>query len=454
MEALVFFLLILTIVLIVLLLKTKKQVSDQILKELANKSIGELRSELSQLEENIKKSRIKDAAVKSIEDLVKILDNHKLKIQALNDLETIQKSIQIHEKQLSDLTKATDVIDVGFYSARYSFDTSEKYKAKLEEIRKKQKTMIEDDKAAVSNTQWQVRGSDNEGQKLMKNIIKLVLRAFNGECDTIIAKVKFGNVVAFEEKIRKSKDAINKLCEKWDIEITDDYVNLMIEELRLVYEYQEKLEQEKEEQRLIKEQMREEEKALRELEKAKQDAEKEEQRYQDAINKAKKELHNKQGKELEELNAQLRLLEQQLAEAHAKKERALSQAQLTKSGHVYIISNIGSFGENIYKIGMTRRLEPLDRVKELGDASVPFEFDVHAIIYSDNAPEMENQLHKIFNNHRVNLVNEKREFFNVSIDEIKNAVKNIHKDFDRIEFRILPDAKEYRQSLSMRESLN
>jgi hypothetical protein len=314
--------------------------------------------------------------------------------------------------------------------------------------------MIEDDKAAVSNTQWQVRGSDKEGQKLMKNIIKLVLRAFNGECDTIIAKVKFGNVVSFEDKIRKSKDAINKLCEKWDIEITDDYVNLMIEELRLVYEYQEKLEQEKEEQRLIKEQMREEEKALRELEKAKQDAEKEEQRYQDAINKAKKELHNKQGKELEELNAQLRLLEQQLAEAHAKKERALSQAQLTKSGHVYIISNIGSFGENIYKIGMTRRLEPLDRVKELGDASVPFEFDVHAIIYSDNAPEMENQLHKIFNNRRVNLVNEKREFFNVSIDEIKNAVKNIHKDFDRIEFRILPDAKEYRQSLSMRESLN
>lgn len=449
-----FILITVIVVLIFLLLKAKKQVSDQMLKELADKSIADLRSEITKLEEYAKNSRVKDATLKSIEDLEKILENHNLKKNALNSLEALQKEIKEHEKQLDELSKASDVLDVGFYSARYSFDSSEKYKQKLEEIRKQQKSMIEDEKAAISNTQWQVRGSDKEGQKLMKNIIKLALRAFNGECDTIIAKVKFGNVITFEDKIRKSKDAINKLCEKWDIEITSAYTDLMIEELRLVYEYQEKLEQEKEEQRLIKEQMREEEKALRELEKAKQDAEKEEQRYQDAINKAKKEINNKQGKELEELNAQLRLLEQQLAEAHAKKERALSQAQLTKSGHVYIISNIGSFGDNIYKIGMTRRLEPLDRVKELGDASVPFEFDVHAVIYSDNAPEMENQLHKIFNNRRVNLVNEKREFFNVSIDEIKNAVKNIHKDFDKIDFRVLPDAKEYRQSISMRESLN
>ncbi len=126
----------------------------------------------------------------------------------------------------------------------------------------------------------------------------------------------------------------------------------------------------------------------------------------------------------------------------------MSQAQLSKSGHVYIISNIGAFGENIFKIGMPRRFEPMDRVKELGDASVPFDFDVHAIIYSENAPELENILHKKFDEKRVNLINARREFFNVSIDEIEQIAKELKLDFHLTK---LAEAKEYRETKSIRD---
>ena len=143
--------------------------------------------------------------------------------------------------------------------------------------------------------------------------------------------------------------------------------------------------------------MREEEKAQREIEKARKDAEEEEERNGKALQKARAEIENAKGKELERLTEKIKILEENLQKAHELKERAISRAQLTKSGHVYIISNIGSFGDSVYKIGMTRRLEPIDRIDELGDASVPFDFDVHGLIYSENAPELENIIHKNWN---------------------------------------------------------
>ena len=123
-------------------------------------------------------------------------------------------------------------------------------------------------------------------------------------------------------------------------------------------------------------------------------------------------------------------------------------AQQTKRGHVYVISNIGSFGENVYKIGMTRRLDPMDRVRELGDASVPFPFDVHAIIFSEDAPALETKLHKTFNQRRVNLINTKKEFFHVSLQEIEDVV---HENNAEIEFTKLAEARDYRESMAIRE---
>ncbi|MBL0884154.1 MAG: GIY-YIG nuclease family protein, partial [Chitinophagaceae bacterium] len=208
---------------------------------------------------------------------------------------------------------------------------------------------------------------------------------------------------------------------------------------------------EKEEMRAIQEELREEEKAKREFEQAQKEAEKEEALYQKALDKARREFESSTGAKHDELQSQIEKLEQELKEAQEKKERALSMAQQTKRGHVYIISNIGSFGENIYKIGMTRRLEPNDRVRELGDASVPFQFDIHAMIYSDEAPTLENELHKAFNNRKVNMLNYRKEFFKVTLDEIEQKVKEIGLD---AEFSRVPEAMEYRETLAILEKLN
>jgi hypothetical protein len=198
--------------------------------------------------------------------------------------------------------------------------------------------------------------------------------------------------------------------------------------------------------------MREEEKAQKEYEKAEREAAEEEMRYQKALEKAKKELGFASKEEMEALNDKIGQLEKNLLEAKEKKEKAISLSQLTKVGHIYVISNIGSFGEDVYKIGMTRRLDPLDRIRELGDASVPFQFDVHAIIYSENAPKLEYELHKRFEEKRLNRINGRKEFFKITLDEIEAFIKE-HTNAE-IQFTKLAEAKEFRETLNLLERLN
>ncbi len=351
-------------------------------------------------------------------------------------------------KEISILEEDMEFISYGLYNPHYDFDTSEKYKNELDKIRKVQKEFIRNKIAIVCHTEWTVEGNKQKGKKMTNQSMKLMLRAFNNECDAADLKVKWNNIAKMEERITKAFEAINKLGSSNHIEIQPEYYNSKIEELRLTHELQEKIHEEKEEQRRIREEMREEEKARRDFEKAQKEATDDEKRYEKALLKAKEDVSNAHGAKLELLNKQLEELELQLQEAKNKKERAISQAQMTKSGHVYVISNIGSFGENIYKIGMTRRLEPQDRVRELGDASVPFRFDVHAMIYSENAPELENKLHKEFDSKRLNLVNSRKEFFNVSLDDIE---KTVLAENSIIEFTKLAEAREYRESLSIKE---
>ena len=228
--------------------------------------------------------------------------------------------------------------------------------------------------------------------------------------------------------------------------MSHDYLMLKLEELYLTHEKNVKIQDEKEEQREIREQMREEARAQKEYDKAERDAAKEEEDFQKALEKAREELSKASDEERELLNEKLRKLEADLAEAHSKKERIMSQAQLTRRGHVYVISNLGSFGDDMLKIGMTRRLEPLDRVKELGDASVPFKFDVHAMIYSDDAPSLEKTLHKQFNHRRVNKVNSRKEFFRVGLSQVQDVASALGLE---IEFTKLAEAKEYRESVAI-----
>ena len=216
-------------------------------------------------------------------------------------------------------------------------------------------------------------------------------------------------------------------------------------ELYLAHEYKIQKEEEKEAQRLIKQQMKEEAKVAKEIEKAQKDAEQEEEVKKTALEKARAELQETQGRQTAKLESLVAKLESELLEAIDRKAKAIARAQLTKSGHVYVLSNIGSFGEGIYKIGMTRRLEPLERVKELGSASVPFLFDVHAMIYSENAPELEANLHRHFSDRRVNFVNMRKEFFRITLKEIREAVTE---HFGEVTFIVEPEAEEYRQSVA------
>lgn len=384
-------------------------------------------------------------------NIQKEIDTESVNLKKLKD--DYKDKRALYEKLLTEieiLEEDLEYISFGVYKPHFDFDTSERYQAQINENRSKQKEIIKNKQAAVCHTEWTVSGSKTEGRKMTNRNIKLMLRAFNNECDSAVLKVKWNNVQKMEERIRKAHEAINKLGEPNQIIITTPYLNLKLEELWLAHEYQEKLYEEKEEQRRIREQIREEEKVQKEIEKQQREAEQDEERYQKALEEAQKEVNKAKGKELEKLNDKIALLQKQLEEAHEKKERALSRAQMTKSGHVYVISNIGSFGEDVFKIGMTRRLEPLDRVRELGDASVPFLFDVHAMIFSEDAPALENELHKTFHEKRLNMVNLRREFFDVSLDEIEKVVLDNHGE---IEFTKLAEAKEYRETLAIKNEL-
>ena len=282
--------------------------------------------------------------------------------------------------------------------------------------------------------------------------INFVLDAFNGKVDSTLSKIKHNNYGKLSQEIKDAFQLVNYNGAAFrSAQITDIYLQARLNELKWGVAVNEIMLEEKEEQRRIKEQLREEEKARREYEKAIKDAEKEEKTIQQAIDKATKELMLAGEEQRLALEQKLAELQAKYNEAEAKNQRAISMAQQTRSGHVYVISNIGSFGEHVYKIGMTRRLEPLDRVRELGDASVPFSFDVHAMIYSDDAPSLENHLHKVFNNKQVNKVNARKEFFNVGIKDIKSTIENMKIN---AHWTMFADAKEYRESLAIENERN
>ncbi len=360
--------------------------------------------------------------------------------QAVAELEALTKEVGVYRED-------AELQSFGLYHPHFDFADSDAYKRELEKVYAQQAAMLKAKQAATCSTEWQVEGSKTKGRQMTDRYLKLQLRAFNGECDAIVARVRFNNVVAMGERMRKAFEALNKLGETQTCRIVFGFLDLKLAELRLTHEHAEKIQAEKEEQRRIREQMREEEQAQREIEQAQKEAEREEDRYEKALAKARAELAHASEREREASEAKIQDLERRLAEAHAARERAISRAQMTKSGHVYVISNEGSFGPDVFKVGMTRRLEPLDRVRELGDASVPFSFDIHAIIYSEDAPGLENEIHKRLDGQRVNLVNDRKEFFVASLDDIEAAARAC---CGEAEFARTAVAEEYRKTLAIR----
>jgi predicted nucleic acid-binding Zn-ribbon protein len=353
--------------------------------------------------------------------------------------------------ELGILEERLDLYSFGVYEPHFEFNSSEEYKAAMNEFYEERKNLTKNNLAATCTTTWTINGSKVEGKKQTRHFMKIMLRAFNGECDAALAKVRWNNVKSMEERIKKSFDAINNLGETHCIYLNKSYLDVRLKELWLAHECQEKIYEEKEEQKRIREQIREEERSLREMEAARIEAEKEEERYLKALKKAQAELLEKHGEEKEILARKIQELEINLQNAIDLKNRAISMAQITKAGYVYIISNIGSFGEDIYKIGMTRRLDPLDRVRELSGASVPFSFDVHGLIYSENAPDLESKLHKNFKDKRVNLINGRKEFFKINLNEIANFLSTINCN---VQFTKLAEARDFRETLALREKMS
>jgi len=329
----------------------------------------------------------------------------------------------------------------GVYKPQYDFGDSDQYRRALEDIRAKQAAML---KAKQAATIQEKLSGEMLGQA--KALIRLMVRAFNGEADAAIAKVRFDNVEVMKVRIKRSFEIINAFGNRFSCAISREYYRLKVSELLLVHEHREQLQEEREEQRRIREQLRDEAIARREMEEAQERAEKEEQRYEEMLAAAREAAAHAAESERVKAQAKIEELERRVAEAQANKERAISRAQQTRSGHVYIISNIGSFGEHVYKIGMTRRLDPMERVWELSDASVPFDFDVHAIIYSDDAPTLETAFHKAFHGFRINRVNHRREFFRVDLTRIIEVARD---HGATVEFTMLAEAEQYRRTLAL-----
>ena len=364
-------------------------------------------------------------------------------------IENLQKEITQKRNEIIVLDESVMLESFALYKPKFKFTTSEEYKNRLDQIREKQKDAIKNDRAAEGGKNWTVNGSAREGQKMIADIKKLFIRSFNNECDYCVDNVKFSNIEASEKRIEKSFETINKLGRVNNVELTNEYKKLKFDELYLAYEYQQKKEQEKEEAKRAREELREQQKLEREIKEAREKIIKERKHFSAAI----KELEEKLKKATDE-NERL-LVEKNLAENKErlaeldKEEKVIDyREQNAKAGYVYIISNVGAFGEGVYKIGMTRRLEPMERIDELGGASVPFDFDVHAMIFSDNAPELEAKLHEHFYDTRINKINDRKEFFKADINEIEKVIKENYKKVVDV-IKEAP-AEQYRESLLMK----
>lgn len=354
-----------------------------------------------------------------------------------------KKTLEDIKNEVNELRAEMKALDAGIKIKHYEFSD---YDGLSSEECKNNLTLLKHDEQEYVKSGEAIHIDSSGTKKEINNNTKQILRCFNTECDNVLVNLSVKNIDSSRNKISKSFDSLNKIFEVDGVQLQKQLLEMKLEQLNLVYTYELKREQEKEQQKAIKEQMIEEEKVRREIEREKKKLEKDQQQCSGEIKK----LMSYMQKTSNDTEKQLYIdkiaeLESKLKELEAAKDTVLEREANALAGFVYIISNIGSFGDDVYKIGMTRRLEPMDRIKELSSASVPFEFDVHAMIFSDNAPELETMLHNHFKEKSVNKVNFRKEFFKVSIDEIEDVVKNNYNN--TVEFTKVPVAKEYRETL-------
>lgn len=392
---------------------------------------AELKGQLANLQAWVEQYKVLDA--------IQIADETN---RLAGERDRVRQQIQEEQSRLAQLREQvveTDEVavlqQVGIYSFRHRLEDAIAYKSALDQLRDNLKVLVKNDRAVTCNTTWTIEGSAQKGAKMAKDISKLMLRAYNSEADTLVRTMKPFMLDSAKDRLSKAKETIAKLGAILNISIADEYHAQRIYELELTADYLVKAEEEKERIREERALQKEEERVQRELEAEKSRLFKERQHYESALNKLGDDADPEARAELEA----------KLAEIDGSIQGVEEREANIRAGYVYIISNVGAFGEHMVKIGLTRRLDPLDRVRELGDASVPFRFDVHAIIFSNDAVSLETQLHDRLADLRVNRVNPRREFFYATPEQVRDVLQNLDGEF-LLEYNEFPEALEWRES--------
>lgn len=390
-------------------------------------------SKLATLEETIEKEKSK------IEhDIEERISKKSTELNQLySEISEVKKELKNKKEEIENLEPLVTVVNID--TKGLDLATSQELKNILSKYK------LEEAELVKNNTAVDVLIYDDK--KFITTQIRQILRSFNAECDLAISNVTLKNIDTMRNKILRSYEALNKIYKSDGVQITKTFLENKLQQLITAHSYQEKLEDEREQKKLIQEQLKEEEKVRREIEREKAKIEKDETQFKNEISKLMKYLQKTDNEVEKTLYIdKIKECEEKLSELEIVKSDVLNREKNTRAGFVYIISNIGSFGENIFKIGMTRRLEPMDRIKELSSASVPFEFDVHALIFSDDAPALESILHNTFRDYEVNKVNHRKEFFSIPLEKIEKVVTEYHNA--TVQWTYDAAAEEYRESLA------
>lgn len=338
------------------------------------------------------------------------------------------------EQQVVNLRETVAMQEFGIYDYEHPAESSVALAAELEYVRSQIKQMVRDKRATTAISNFTFNNSVRQGTKFVNDMSRLMLRSYNAEAENCVKAVKAGNLDSAQRRLSKSVEQVAKLGSMISLEITWPYHQLRIQELELASRHLQALKAEKEAERAHREELREQRKVEQELKAAREKLEKERTHYANAIAalEAKGDLEG------------VARLREQLADT----DRAIADVDYrvanARAGYVYVISNIGAFGPDVVKIGLTRRLEPMDRVNELGDASVPFRFDVHALFFADDAVTLEANLHKKFSDRRLNKVNLRREYFRATPHEVLDALRE--QQVEVLEFKLDAVAEEYHAS--------
>ena len=350
------------------------------------------------------------------------------------ELEEARQTLAGVREQVVQTEEVALLQEAGLYEYQHPLTDVIAYKAELAQLKDTVKAMTRAGEAVMASTNWRVNGSESEGRRMIRDFSKLMLRAYNAEADNLVRTMRPYKLASAIERLGKTADTIARLGKTMDIRISAAFHHQRIRELELTADYLAKVEEEKERVRAERERQREEDKARKEFEREKARLLKEQTHYKTALAKL-------DGQD-EAAAAAMRAKLKEIATAITGVEER--EANI-RAGYVYVISNIGAFGERMVKIGMTRRLEPMDRIRELGDASVPFRFDVHALIFSEDAIGLETRLHNELANHRVNRVNLRREFFYATPADVRHILERLT-DQHILEYHEAPEALEWRAS--------